>query len=66
MNKKKLINNENTFYNDIRTILQKGYTLCSQLSWSHIHLILPMEKELKAESERGIRLIEKYQIGYEL
>jgi hypothetical protein len=47
-----------TFKNDT-----KGYTLCIQLNWSHIRLIikykpiLPAEEELAAELERSARYL---------
>jgi len=42
---------------------KKGYTLCSQLSWSHNRLILPIKNELKAELEQEIQLIEAQEAG---
>ena len=36
---------------------EKGYTLCSQLSWSHNRLILSTENELKAELKREIQMM---------
>lgn len=38
------------------------HTLCTQLSWSHIRLITPMEDELKRQFYIGICKIEKWSV----